>query len=361
MKVVIIGAGIAGLTLALFLEKYGIQVSLNERALGTPGGGYAFLMHQDGLRVLDELAEGRGLPLPGQVVQRFSLKSADGGDLQEAGLGAWHCMKRDELSGFLCGLLQEPVQDGRLFSHFVYENEKIVAAAFENGELEYGDLFIGADGGASRVRSQTLGAVDFQPGGVKELVGIAQHPAIAQAYEGVFSKFQQQDRGLAFGMIPTSGSEVVWFIQYNPALADLDNLQADTVRAFCFDLLAGFPAVVHEVLRSNDFGKTYLWNTRDFDLLPAFHHQNVAVIGDAAHLALPFTSAGTTNAMVDAQVLAGLLKNLSSVTEAELAFVEFHRMRAHDVKKHVAFGRRLRDTFLNPGAEQQDAVVVPLI
>lgn len=41
---------------------------------------------------------------------------------------------------------------GRSFSNFLYQNNKVVAAVFENGDIEYGDVFIGADGSNSKVR-----------------------------------------------------------------------------------------------------------------------------------------------------------------------------------------------------------------
>lgn len=358
MRVVIIGAGIAGLTLALFLEKYAIDVVLNERTAGTPGGGHAFLMHHDGLSILEELAEAKALSLPGKLVEKFCLLRPDGEVLQQLQLEAWHCMKRSELTAFLCGLLKNKVQEQRVFSHFVYENGKAVAAVFENGDREEGDIFIGADGGYSRVRTEVLGPVDFKAGRVKEVVGIARNVDIALKYAGIFNKFQKSYRGLAFGMIPTSEQELVWFIQYDPAVAEPADNKPETLKAFCADLLHDFPPVVQQVLEGNDYEKTYLWNTRDFDLLPKFHHHNVMVIGDAAHLALPFTSAGTTNALVDAKTLADLLRTGLPYHQV---FESFYTERSASVAKHLEFGRKLRDVFLDPAAYAGQAAAIPLI
>ncbi|WP_432712557.1 FAD-dependent oxidoreductase, partial [Pedobacter sp.] len=307
MKIVIIGAGIAGLSLGIFLQKYNIAVSINERASGTLGGGHAFLMHTHGLSILQELGEGSGMPLPGKSVERFILRNADGTEVHDLELGAWQCIKRADLTLYLNSLLREPIKDGREFSHFLYEDKKVQAAVFTNGEVEYGDVFIGADGGFSKVRSQSLGEVEFIPGRVKEVVGIAEQAAVAHEFAGIFSKFQKREKGLAFGMIPTSAKELVWFMQFDPSLAVPEDVTPEALSAFCQQQLHDFPEVVQKVLQGNNFERTYVWNTRDFDLLPRFHHQNVAVIGDAAHLALPFTSAGTTNAMVDAKTLADML------------------------------------------------------
>lgn len=367
MKVVIIGGGIAGLTLGIYLQKYDIQVSINERAAGTVGGGHAFLMHTDGLGILKELVEGTEIPLPGKLVREFSLKRPTGEQVQHLALGAWQCIKRTELTAFLHTLFTGEINDCREFSHFLYENNKAIAAVFANGAIEYGDVFVGADGGFSKVRTQIFGPVEFQPGRVKEVVGIADLEEVAHDYLGTFTKFQQNTSGLSFGMIPTSGVELVWFIQYDPSISEVLNDSPENLRTFCEKLMKDFPPVVQKVLQGNDFSKTYLWNTKDFDLLPRFHQGNVVVIGDAAHLALPFTSAGTTNAMVDARVLAGLLaalpqnKMAALAPDLEMAFQSFYEQRSAAVSKHLDFGRQLRDVFLNPMAHEGEEVVIPLI
>lgn len=365
MKVVIIGAGIAGLTLGVFLQHYPIALSINERASGILSGGHAFLMHSDGIDILKELIGERQVALPGKVVEHFHLKAPDGRNLQELRLGSWQCIKRTELTGFLYGLLQSPVNDEREFSHFLYEGEKVIAAVFTDGDVEYGDVFVGADGGFSKVRTAIFGPVEFKSGRVKEVVGIAHHADIAREQAGVFNKFQQQLFGIAFGMIPTSETELVWFMQYDPSLAEPEAVTPAALNDFCLQQLHDFPPLVKEVLQGNDFNHTYVWNTRDFDLLPSFHKNNVVLMGDAAHLALPFTSAGTTNAMVDAKLLAHLLLRVTAegypLGQIEAAFQEYYRLRSVPVLKHLEFGRKLRDVFLDPLAHEGEEVEVPLI
>ena len=55
MKVVIIGGGIAGLSMGIFLNQRNIEVVVNERAEKMPIHGHAFMMHRDGLGILKEL------------------------------------------------------------------------------------------------------------------------------------------------------------------------------------------------------------------------------------------------------------------------------------------------------------------
>src|ERR1051325_3508515 len=181
MKVVIIGGGIAGLTMGRFLLQREMDVVICERAVGAPVLGHAFLMHTDGLSTLKELGRGSKSFLPGRRVEAFSLKRPDGKEIKRLQLGTWQCLKRKDLISFLLSLIPPSrIKGGRAFSHFIYEDEKIVAAAFLNGDVEYGDLFIGADGGNSKVRELIHGKVKFSPVEVKEVVGVARHPELAR-------------------------------------------------------------------------------------------------------------------------------------------------------------------------------------
>ncbi|HXB95637.1 MAG TPA: DsbA family protein [Puia sp.] len=350
MKIVIIGGGIAGVTIGIYFQKKGIEVNISERQADMNERGHAFLMHDDALSILRELNEGKA-DLPGQPVDRFLLQRPNGAEVKNVELDSMRCIKRCELIAFLQSMLQpQTITRGRTFSHFMRKDGKAVGAVFANGEIEYGDLFIGADGGNSKVREQLFGKVALTPVAVKEIVGISRNQAIAQRYARRFVKFQEIDRGLAFGMIPTSDNEFVWFMQYDPAIADVAPDKPEKIRAFCNRMLRGFPEVTGEILGSTDFTGTYIWSTKDFDLLPAFHQQNVVLLGDAAHLTLPFTSAGTTNAIVGAKAL---LQCLEDTDNYETAFREYYRQRAPVIEKHIFLGRQLKKIFLFPSGREE--------
>lgn len=359
MKVVIIGGGIAGLTLGNFLHKKNIEVVINERSAGIPIKGHAFLMNSDGFNILKELSTSNKEKVPGKKIDVFSLKRPEGIEIKHIQLYGWNCIKRNDIIRFLYNQIPgERIKEGREFSHFIYEKGKAIAACFLNGEIEYGDIFVGADGGNSKVRQSILGKIAFTPVQVKEIVGVCHNKKIVQEYSHIFTKYQDKTEGLAFGFIPTSDAEFVWFIQYDPLIGDLLDTTPLELRSFCLHLLKNFPRVVSEILESSDFFNSYIWNTRDFDLLPTFHKQNVVLIGDASHLALPFTSAGTTNAVIDAKLLADLIEYCD---DCEKTFTQFYAKRSKDIAKHIQIGRELKQLFLNPQHQNDDDIPVPLI
>jgi 2-polyprenyl-6-methoxyphenol hydroxylase-like FAD-dependent oxidoreductase/predicted DsbA family dithiol-disulfide isomerase len=359
MKVVIIGGGIAGLTLGIFLNSKNIEVIISERTW-TPTNGHAFLMHSDAIAILNELKTAFDPEVKHKSINSYSLKRPHGNEIKHLKLSNWNCIKRVDLIEYLYHLFpKNNIKLGRDFSHFIYENEKATAAVFKNGDIEYGDIFVGADGGNSMVREAIFGTVETTPVEVKEIVGVCKCTDIAINYLSNFNKFQHKTKGLSFGFIPTcEEDEYVWFIQYDTTIADYNGSTAEELKLFSKHLLADFSLEAKAILDSNNFETSYIWKTRDFDLLPSFHKKNVVLIGDAAHQALPFTSAGTTNAILDAKVLAA---TLSENSDFEQAFDLLYEYRKDDVLQHIQLGRDLKNEFLNPSTKSDDDITVPLI
>ena len=81
----------------------------------------------------------------------------------------------------------------------------------------------------------------------------------------------------------------------------------------------------------------YLWRLRDIDPLPTFVRDRVALVGDAAHAALPWTGLGISAAALDAQRLADELARAQrrecTVAEALRAYDADRRPRGHAVQK----------------------------
>jgi predicted DsbA family dithiol-disulfide isomerase/2-polyprenyl-6-methoxyphenol hydroxylase-like FAD-dependent oxidoreductase len=357
MKVVIIGSGIAGLALGAILQKNGFDISIHERNCNFDSKGHAFLMHPDAMDVLSIIARyNPDHEIPGQVIDRVILKGANNSDIQTSELDSWICMKRVDIVKYLSSFFRpEHIRYGHEFSHFLYENDIAVGAVFTNGDIEYGDIFIGADGAHSKVRNQILGQVDFTPVEVKEVVGVIKNKTIANQYQNRFTKYLSDTKGVSCGIIPCSDEELVWFMQFDVTLETYPIDTPEQLRELCYSLLESFPAEVKEILDHNDFSNNYVWRSTDFDLLPAFSRSNVMLIGDAAHLALPFTSAGTTNALVDAQLLANLLMSDKPVEEISRTF---YNERAGSLKEHIKLGRNIKEKFLQG---TNAGIVLPLI
>jgi len=359
MKVVIIGGGIGGITTGILLLKNGFEVCICEKENGIPNKGNAFLMHSEGLAIVAGLNDkGIKMQLPGNKIDSFMQLRPNDTIVKYQKLDPWQCIRRADLIAFLYNFIPaNKLKYNKVFSHFLYRRDKAIAAVFQNGEIEFGDVFIGADGANSAVREYLFGKTNFTATEVKEFVGVTSCSELIIQNPNLFKKFVSKDKAISFGYIPTSATELVWFMQFG---ADLMHQKEgpNGIKEICINLLKDFPEDVQTILNCNDFSTSYTWNTRDFDLLPTFHKKNVALMGDAAHLALPFTSAGTTNALKDALSISRLL---TSNKNPENAFKAFYEERAPEVKEHTLMGRDLKRKFLNPSEEEEDDIIIPLI
>jgi 2-polyprenyl-6-methoxyphenol hydroxylase-like FAD-dependent oxidoreductase/predicted DsbA family dithiol-disulfide isomerase len=358
MKVVIIGGGIAGLTQGIFLRKHGYDVTVYERTKEIQTRGHAFLMNGEGLNHLKSFAEDKKNDIPNKKVDIFSLKRPNNEELIKISLDDWYCIKRVDLIRFLISFYdEETLKFGYEFSHFEWGSQKATSAVFKNNIKIHGDIFIGADGSNSAIRNELFGKTKYTPIEVKEVVGISSYSTTSEF--NVFQKFQSEKKGLSCGFIPASDNECVWFMQYDSRFETDNDINSPLqLKEFCFELLKDFPQEARDVLEGNNFSNTYIWNTRDFDLLEYFHKENVVLIGDAAHLALPFTSAGTTNAIKDAAVLTESLVNLNNLNQA---FLNYYNERNEDLVRHIQQGRDLKNIFLDPEKYSERGFILPLI
>jgi 2-polyprenyl-6-methoxyphenol hydroxylase-like FAD-dependent oxidoreductase len=144
-------------------------------------------------------------------------------------------------------------------------------------------------------------------------------------------------------------------MQFDAQLQLNDLSSPKKIQQHCTHHAADFPDVIREIVESNDYATNYLWRSTDFNLLEHFHKGNVGLIGDAAHVALPFTSAGVANALMDAKTMAACLNHYDN---PERAFKKFYALRHHALDEHVKLGRIIQQNFLSG---TYVGAVIPLI
>ncbi|MFM7448720.1 MAG: FAD-dependent oxidoreductase [Leptolyngbyaceae cyanobacterium] len=344
-KTVIIGGGMAGLALAIAMGKKGYRVVVCEREECVHGNGYGFLVHPDAMTVLEKIIGSNPHHfMPGRTIDRLLLKNSDDVVLEDLSLERWVCMKRCEVMQALVSQLPEgTIRYGRGFSHFIIHDDVVVAAAFTNGEVEYGNWFIGADGARSTVRKALFGSTAYTPVIVKEILGTILNRELFDRHPHMFTKYLSRNKGLAIGLIPCNDSELIWFLQFDVNLckSSLDSQQSIT--EFCRSIVSEFPEEVAQLMACNSVVANYVWHTTDFEVLPKFSDRNVLLIGDAAHLALPFTSAGVTDALLDVDCFITLLDkghDFDSICK------NIYTERAPRVRNHILEGREIRHSFL---------------
>jgi salicylate hydroxylase len=359
MRSIIVGGGVGGCALAAALCRFQstatgphARVILERRATGA-SGGMGFILMPNGLEALASIAPDRDWAALGRTIRVASLRSSDGDILTEHNLEPAVCVARER---FLKALRDEAFADattcmleGRGCTAIERDAHGVARAVMLDDEQRIaGDVIFGADGANSQVRRSLFPTAELSDAAIHEIVSVADAPDLARELGATFRKFHDPRGGLAVGMLAESASRVVWFIQMDAARHRVTSTDASSLAAFADAMLDGWSSEIMEVLATTDFSKSHLWKTRDLAPLAALSDQNIALLGDAAHACLPFTSQGANGALVDALLLAQLLKDVSCAEGAREAFEMYSAARRPHHRRMFMEGRRLRASFLEP-------------
>lgn len=366
MRSIIVGGGVAGCAMAAALGTTAMSsgVTIVERRLPGASAGMGFILLPNGLAALEELAPGIDWSDAGHWITRASLRSADGAVLSEHALEPSLCVSRQRFLRTLSVLAgaqgRTRFVDGASVEGYERDAEGLGRAVrLADGARLEGELFFGCDGARSRFRSMLFPEAELSDAAVHELVSIAEAPELARALGSTFHKFHDPRGGLAVGMIAEGAGRVVWFIQMDAGMYRVRGTSADAFASFADAVLADWPAEVLEAIACTDFSRSHLWQTRDLPPLAQLAASNAVLLGDAAHACLPFTSQGANGALVDAALLARLLRETRSQQDVIRAFHEYSRLRGPHHRKLFLEGRRLRDAFLAPIGAQ--GPLLPLV
>ena len=171
MKVLVIGGGIGGLTMALSLHQVGIPVRVYEAVHEVTPLGVGINLQPNAVRELEELGLGDGLARVGTATQELCYFNKFGQLIWREPRGRAAGFNWPQYSihrGFLQVLLAEAararlgaenLRTGHLFTTFVERGDKVVATFVDRHTgvtiaEDEGDILIGADGIHSAVRRQ---------------------------------------------------------------------------------------------------------------------------------------------------------------------------------------------------------------
>jgi 2-polyprenyl-6-methoxyphenol hydroxylase-like FAD-dependent oxidoreductase len=363
MKVVIIGGGVAGLSTAIGLEACGFEVVVKERHHGFGDVGLGFVLLPRGLAALESLGVADTFRRSGEALRELVMRSPSGSVSMRYPLTDCLAIKRSACVSSLLGALSRTRVDvGFEFDRFSFDDSGAVGAvASTTGTVEEGDLFVAADGAFSRIRALLFPDHELRCSPVKEIVGSTDLlPSRARELAGSLVKTQSGEAPLSFGILPCSAGEIVWYMQFEGERASEHDLAGAAERkAFVTEMLDGWPEPTAEVLDATDFGRSFVWSARDLDQLPALSRENVVLVGDAAHLTLPFTSQGATSALSDAVTLVEALRRDLADVSLSQRLESYAGRRRPSLARHLEYGRRLESRFLNPQAYRDEPALIP--
>lgn len=354
-RMAIIGAGVAGMALAILARKQGYQVSLYEKnsQISSMGAGLTlwpnalFVLQQMGLDQRISDTGGKPLCLRQSDAQGIEQMCMDISTInRHAGYPSVTILRRD-----LMRILADELQRLGVGIHF---NASVTLNGVERLKQDY-DLVVGADGRMASVVRQWLYGSRVTPRyqGFVNIIGISDtddllsEPAI-QDFRG--------DRQ-RFGIVPVKARRCFWAAAW-PATFDRQRSVAEWVRElesrFCY-----WATPVQKVLQRCDKRSLKRIFVHDLDPLPFWHRENVLVIGDAAHAPLPTSGQGACQALEDAWHLIRLLtesechqpKRVAVKSSLDKTLQAFYQCRIDKVSAAQAAGRALADHLFSASSE----------
>lgn len=351
--VLIVGGGIAGPALALFLDKAGIRSTIYEAHAELANIGGAICIAPNGMNVLAEIGLADRVADAGTPITSMAFHTPKGRLLGTMAYGQTAGAGRPAIAlsrAVFHAMLLEAAAARGIAIHYgkrlaaIDDDGTRVSAKFEDGSAAQGDILIGADGIRSRVRRCIL--PDAPEPAFTGLVGAGGFlpnsavPNVEPNGEHVMHLVYGTKAfiGYAFGDRGTSDGAFWWY-----ALARDTPLDAASRAALIGD--AGMQALLAAGNNwSPDIRAMLAKTTRvippldifDMPSLATWSSGRVALIGDAAHAVSPHSGQGVSMALEDALVMA---RELRDAPTTEMAFATFLEKRRERTEKVIAFGR----------------------
>jgi 2-polyprenyl-6-methoxyphenol hydroxylase-like FAD-dependent oxidoreductase len=236
------------------------------------------------------------------------------------------------------------------------------AVRLGDGRVRRADLIVVADGARSRLRGQVVPGPALGAVRVVEVVGHLHAQFIAEALGPRFLKLQDPRGRRAAGVLPSGAGGVIWFAQVAADELPAAPLDPAALAAWVGARFGDWAGPIPALLASADPAQRYLWRAADLDPLPALHAAGVALVGDAGHPFLPFTSQGVSAALEDALALGDALAAAGPGAEGlQAGLAAYTAARLPVVSRIVAGGRALQDAFLRGSAASSPALTVPVV
>ena len=325
-RILIVGGGIAGLSVATALHRQGLTPELVERSTTWPAVGAGINLPANGVRVLRALGVGEAVDRTATVIRRWAFFDQQGALLCETDLeDLWRDVGPS--LGITRVRLQEALVAGAAVSHrlgvsltALTQDDDRVRVSFSDGTSGDYDLVVGADGIHSTVRELALSASSPSYAGT-----MAWRSVIPTRPPGILDMMVLMGEGSFFGLAPmgeghTYGFGAVGGARFkDPIVGRLERFR----RRF-----AEFGAPVPAYLAALQSDEQLHFGAIEWVEVDEWHRGRVVLLGDAAHAGPPHMGEGGCMAMEDALVLADVLRKAESVESALDAYVRRRRPRA---------------------------------
>lgn len=338
-RILIAGASIAGPALAYWLDRYGFDVTLVERADSIRSGGYAIDVRGTAIDVAERMGILSGLRAAHVETERWVFRDAKRviGSLRQEDITGGIVGRDVEVPrGVVTTLLYDLTHDrvDYRFKDFITkldDHDDGIDVTFASGGTERFDLVIAADGLHSSTRALVFGPEDpfsrylgccFVGFSIPNRHGFHREAVIHSAL------------GLMASVYETGGEKMnalFAFRRQQPKVSEYGDLPA--IRREVKERYAKEGWIVPEMLAEIDTAPDLYFDSMMQIHMPQWSKGRFAVVGDAAYGPSFFSGQGTSLALVGAYVLAG---ELATQPTHQAAFAAYDRTARAFVESNQA-------------------------
>lgn len=327
-KVVIVGGGVAGLAMSLFLKKANIESVLYEQAKAYGKVGGHFVIHPSGIQMLETLGLGEEIKNNSHHLIDFLVLDKDNNplfeEIEESELELEKMPYLINIARFhlIDVLFKEAlkqgvdIQFGKRLKGFAQEADG-VRVSFEDGTEDFGSILIGADGVHSKTRELLFPfpANPLKYSGKTGVYGMIETEKLGEIKDYFTPNtslmyFHDNFNFFVSKHHPTD-DEISWsLISTEPRKIAKKDFEGKSIQELKTDLAGRFndwEMPIQQLIEATDH--IIAKQLYRIDLMKHYSHGRVVLIGDALHTADPNAGMGTTLAFEDAMYLAKMLRD----------------------------------------------------
>jgi 2-polyprenyl-6-methoxyphenol hydroxylase-like FAD-dependent oxidoreductase len=334
MKVTIIGAGIGGLTLAIALQKKGIEVEIFEAASAFGKVGAGIVLAINAMQIYERLGLAQELKKRGNCLKKMAITNAKLKVLAGNELAYFEAkynlnniaIHRATLHEILLSELQHvPLHLNKKLKK-LEEGTEGIQLEFFDGSRHNADLVVGADGIHSSVRQSIFPQAKERFS--KQLCWRGVVPFKLE--KGMNSTMREAwGAGCRFGIVPIENNQVYWF-----ACASYEkDAKKEFQETNLSELFSNFDPIVSQLIETTPSEKINEAELSDLEILKNWHKGKVCLMGDAAHATTPNMGQGANQAIESAWVLADCLAKEVDYKTAFEAYQNIRQAKATQIVK----------------------------
>ncbi len=344
LKVIVIGAGMGGLTTGIALQQAGYIVELYDRVRELRPAGAAISLWSNGVKVLNHLGLSQEIASIGGQMDRMAYYSHTGEKLNDfsllplmerVGQRPYPVARTDLQLMLLQAFGAENVRLG-MKCVGVEQDATSVTARFEDGSTTTGDVLVAADGTHSLLRPYVLGQpCDRRYVGYVNWNGLV--PAtdeLAPLTSWVIYVGEHKRASLMpiAGVGGASAEQTRFYFFFDVPMSHEKAQESGELRAELEHFFAGWATPVQTLIQRLEPDKTNRVLIHDIEPLETLVRGRVALLGDSAHGAAPDLGQGGSQAIEDAFVLVNCLKTTPlSVADALQRYEADRKERVADI------------------------------